>query len=101
MRESHHSACAERERADDEGRRVHEHECGETRDLSGGDGAVVVVVAVVVVGHLGAQTAEVDEDAAIDDYQGALDYEKPHVVVDQAFPFIFFIDPALLPKGER
>lgn len=93
MRECNHSACTEWERADDEGGRVHEHECGETGYLFGRDGAAVV--AVVVVGDLGAETAEVEEDAAVDYYQGAFDYEEPHVVVDKAFAFVVFVDPAL------
>lgn len=93
MRKRHHSACAEREGADDEGGRIHEHEGRETRNLLGRNGAIVV--AVVVMSDLGAQTTQVDEDAAIDYYKGAFDYEEPHVVIDQAFAFVFLIDPAL------
>lgn len=97
MRECYHSACAERERADDKSGRVHEHECGEASYLFGRDGAAVV--AAVVVGHLSAQTAKVDEDTAVDYYKGAFDYEEPYVVIYEAFAFVVFVHPALLHVG--
>lgn len=93
MLERYHSACTERERADDEGGWVHEHECSKPGDFLGGYGAVVVTV--IVVGYLGAETTEVNEDAAVDYYKGAFDDEEPHVVIEEAFTFVSFVDPAL------
>ena len=47
------------------------------------------------VGDLGSETAKMDENAAVNEYQAEFDDEKPHIVVDETLSFVIFVHPAL------